>query len=64
MARFICPSCHEVVEAAGLRFAFCSACGGPLTTENMVPVQLIRGVPEQADLESIPEPAPQTLSRP
>ena len=42
MARYLCPNCHGVVDAAASRFAFCGACGGPLTTENIVPVQLIR----------------------
>jgi len=41
MARYMCSTCHEVVEAAPMRFAFCEACGGPLTTENMLPVQPI-----------------------
>ncbi|MGH2844615.1 MAG: hypothetical protein ACRDL0_01075 [Thermoleophilaceae bacterium] len=43
MARYICPSCHEVVESAQMRFAFCSACGGPLTIEDLLPVQPIAG---------------------
>jgi predicted amidophosphoribosyltransferase len=58
MARFLCPCCHEVVEAAAQRFAFCSACGAPLTTENILPVQLIRAAPEEPGSKTVPEPAP------
>lgn len=41
MARYMCSTCHEVVESAPMRFAFCEGCGGPLTTENLLPVQPI-----------------------
>ncbi len=41
MARYMCSSCHEVVESIPSRFAFCEACGQPLTTEEMLPIQAI-----------------------
>ena len=40
-----------------MRFAFCTACGGPLTIEDMVPVQLIRSSGELLEKEAIVEPA-------
>jgi predicted amidophosphoribosyltransferase len=57
MARFLCPNCQEVVDAAAMRFAFCSACGAPLTTENRLHVQLIRTGREQPEEEVLSEPA-------
>lgn len=48
VARFLCPCCQEVVNAGAARFAFCSACGAPLTTENILPIQLIRTGWEQS----------------
>ncbi|HEY1275356.1 MAG TPA: hypothetical protein VGF25_10615 [Thermoleophilaceae bacterium] len=40
MPRYICPSCHEVSESAGIsRFDWCTACGQPLTTHDLVPVR-------------------------
>ena len=36
MSRFLCYACSEVVEAVPARFAFCGACGAPLTTEDIV----------------------------
>ena len=48
MARFLCPDCREVVDAGPAHFAFCSACGAPLTTENILPIQLIRPERDQA----------------
>jgi predicted amidophosphoribosyltransferase len=39
MARYLCSHCHEVVEAASARFAFCEACGAPLTTEDVLTIQ-------------------------
>ena len=56
MARFLCPSCEEVVDAGAARFAFCVACGAPLTIENMLPVQLIRGRRDQPEEEALAEP--------
>jgi len=56
MTRFICPSCEEVVHAAA-RFAFCSGCGAPLTTENLLPVQLVRTGRDQLEEEVLAEPA-------
>jgi hypothetical protein len=43
MARYLCSSCHEVVESTSMRVAFCDACGAPLTTEDLLPVQPIAG---------------------
>lgn len=40
-----------------MRFAFCTSCGGPLTIEDMVPVQLIRSSGELHEKEAVPEPA-------
>jgi hypothetical protein len=56
MARFLCPCCEEVVDAGAARFAFCVTCGAPLTTENMLPIQLIRGGRDQPDEEALAEP--------
>jgi hypothetical protein len=56
MARYLCSSCHEVVEAASLRVAFCGACGAPVTTEDLLPVQPISAGREQSEL-AIPEPS-------
>jgi predicted amidophosphoribosyltransferase len=40
MPRYMCSSCHEVVELSGsMRYQWCSACGEPLSAENMLPVQ-------------------------
>jgi hypothetical protein len=55
MARFLCPSCHEVVESGSLRVAFCGACGTPVTTEDLLPVQPITLGREQHDLATVPE---------
>ena len=42
MPRFLCSSCHEVVEMAGVgRFDWCSACGTPLTAEDRLPVRFV-----------------------
>jgi hypothetical protein len=42
MPRFMCSSCHEVVELSGsMRFEWCSACGEPLGPEDMLPVRLV-----------------------
>jgi predicted amidophosphoribosyltransferase len=57
MARFLCPTCQQVVNAGAERFAFCSACGTPLTIENVLAVQLIRTEPDQPYQEVFPEPA-------
>ena len=56
MARFLCPNCQEVVDAGGARFAFCRGCGAPLTIENMLPIQLIRGRVAQASRGGTPPP--------
>jgi hypothetical protein len=50
MARFLCPDCREVVDGGPARFAFCPACGAPLTIENILPIQLIRPERNRADL--------------
>ena len=58
MARYLCSCCHEVVEAAPMRVAFCASCGTPLTTEDLLPVQPAiiagRGQPEAP---AVPEPS-------
>jgi predicted amidophosphoribosyltransferase len=41
MPRYLCSSCHEVVELSGsMRYDWCSSCGEPLSVENMLPVLL------------------------
>jgi hypothetical protein len=55
MARFLCPDCHEVVESGSLRVAFCGACGTPVTTEDLLPVQPIRAGREQLEPAGAPE---------
>jgi hypothetical protein len=55
MARYLCPSCHEVVESASLRVAFCAACGAPVTTEDLLPIQPITAGREQLDAATVPE---------
>jgi hypothetical protein len=57
MARYLCPSCHEVVESSAMRVAFCDACGTPVTTEDLLPVQPItagREGPKQPALPEVP----------
>jgi hypothetical protein len=54
MARYLCSSCHEVVECAPTRFAFCASCGAPVTTEDLLPVQPITAGREQPDV-AVPE---------
>ena len=42
MPRFLCSSCNEVSEMAGVgRFDWCNACGTPLTAEDRLPVRLV-----------------------
>ena len=42
MPRFLCSSCHEVIELSGsMRFEWCSACGGPLSPEDRLAVRLL-----------------------
>jgi hypothetical protein len=55
MARYLCPSCHEVVESSAMRIAFCGACGTPVTTEDLLPVQPITAGREQVDTGAMPE---------
>jgi hypothetical protein len=55
MARFLCPSCHEVVESGSLRVAFCGACGTPVTTEDLLPVLPITAGREQLETASVPD---------
>jgi predicted amidophosphoribosyltransferase len=57
MTRYMCSSCHEVVESAPARFAFCGACGAPLTTEDLLPVHLMTSSRAQSELPSVPEAA-------
>ena len=67
MPRYICPSCHEVSETAGVsRFDWCTACGQPLTTHDLVPVRPrvlaeggASGVPEGEVAASYTQGAPQ-----
>jgi len=49
MARYMCSNCHEVVESGAARYAFCGACGTPVTTEDLLPVQPIVAGREQPD---------------
>jgi hypothetical protein len=59
MARYLCSSCHEVVESAPTRVAFCASCGTPLTTEDLLPVQpMIGGRPQPDPPVAVPEPSP------
>jgi hypothetical protein len=51
MSRFLCYACSEVVEAVPARFAFCSGCGAPLTTEDIVLVQPTGKLPGQTGTE-------------
>jgi hypothetical protein len=55
MARYLCSSCHEVVESASMRVAFCAACGAPVTTEDLLPVQPISIGREGPDAARVPE---------
>lgn len=55
MARYLCSSCHEVVESASMRVAFCASCGCPVTTEDLLPVQPITAGREQPDPAAVPE---------
>jgi hypothetical protein len=49
MPRYLCSSCHEVVEMAGTgRFDWCSSCGEPLTAEDRLPVRLVSNEPAAA----------------
>jgi hypothetical protein len=56
MTRYMCPSCHEVVETVPVRFAFCPGCGGPLTIHDVLPVLPIARR-EQPDLSQVSERA-------
>jgi hypothetical protein len=55
MARYLCPSCREVVESSAMRFAFCGACGAPVTTEDLLPIHPISAGREQPDAVALPE---------
>ena len=55
MARYLCPSCHEVVDSAALRVAFCGACGTPVTTEDLLPVQPMIAGRDQVQAATLPE---------
>jgi hypothetical protein len=54
MARYLCPSCHEVVESSAMRFAFCGACGAPVTTEDLLPIHPI-SAGREPDAVALPE---------
>jgi hypothetical protein len=44
MQRYLCPACNEVSEAIGAsRYAWCTACGAPLSLFDLLPVR--PGVP-------------------
>ena len=50
MPRYLCSSCHEVVELSGsMRFEWCTACGDPLSVENMLPVM---GSPQRGPVQT------------
>jgi hypothetical protein len=55
MARYLCPSCHEVVESSAMRFAFCGACGAPVTTEDLLPIKPISAGREHPEAAALPE---------
>jgi hypothetical protein len=57
MARYLCSTCQEVVESAPMRFAFCAACGGPLTTEDLLPIQPTAAGGERVEEAVVPEGA-------
>jgi hypothetical protein len=58
MPRFLCSSCHEVVEMAGLgRFDWCSSCGTPLTAEDRLPVQFVSQTPAPGAAQASGGPA-------
>jgi hypothetical protein len=60
MARYLCSSCHEVVDAAPMRVTFCGSCGTPLTTEDMLPVApAIAGSGQPGP--PVPEASPQAV---
>jgi hypothetical protein len=53
MPRYLCSSCHEVVEMAGTgRFDWCSACGKPLTAEDRLPITSLAKVPAPAAVQT------------
>jgi hypothetical protein len=56
MQRYLCPACNEVSEAIGAsRYAWCTACGGPLSLFDLLPVR--PGVPARAGDPAEPPPA-------
>jgi hypothetical protein len=57
MARYLCTSCHEVVESGSLRVAFCASCGTPLSTEELLPVQPAIAGRVQPEAPAVPEPS-------
>jgi hypothetical protein len=57
MARYLCSSCHEVVESVSMRVAFCASCGAPLTTEDLLPVQPAIAARTQPEVPAVPEPS-------
>ncbi len=51
MQRYLCPSCREVTEASGAsRYAWCTACGQPLSLFDLLPVR--PGVPVRNEAET------------
>ena len=41
MPRFLCSSCHEVVQLTNMRVDWCTACGEPLSSEDRLPLNLV-----------------------
>jgi hypothetical protein len=61
MQRYLCPTCNEVSEAVGAsRYAWCTACGAPLSLFDLLPVR--PGVPARE--VALVEPAFPTVVRP
>jgi hypothetical protein len=58
MARFLCSTCHEVVESAQMRVAFCASCGTPVTTEDLLPIHPPIAGRGQPDPAAVPERTP------
>lgn len=53
MPRYLCSSCHEVVEMAGTgRFDWCGSCGAPLTAEDRLPVRMLQAKRIQAGAQA------------
>jgi hypothetical protein len=63
MQRYLCPTCNEVSEAVGAsRYAWCSACGQPLSLFDLLPVR--PGMPTRKGAAVEPPPAAAAQSEP